>query len=284
VKAATLFSGFGGADVGLHEAGFDIVYANDIDPHACDTYELNHGRIDRRSVDDVKGTDVGEVDLLWASCPCQPWSLENNQRKGSLDPRNKFPAYLRLLGEVRPAATAWENVPVLARDPYFRLTVVRTMRSLGYGVHAKIVNAADLQVPQSRERLICIGLRGASDADAKRAFPRKIAPRIAVADVCPHVAYVEGYKRSKYIYQAAGLPLRTITASGTGYKARLVDSTLRKFAIEELLAFSTLPRDYKFPPGSSYAQMHRRIGNCVPAKMAFHIGRAIMAALNTSHS
>ena len=278
MRAATLCSGAGFVDHGLKRAGWEIVYANDNDWHACDTYELNHGRIDRRSIVEVRGSDILEVDLLWASCPCQPWSLENNHRLGANDPRNLFPHYLRLLAEKRPLATAFENVPALARDPYFK-GIVRQMRRIGYGVAAKVLNAADLGVPQCRERLICVGLMGRADEDARVAFPRKISPRIGVSGVCPHIAHVVGYKWNKHIHRPASLPMATITASNSGMMARLLDGTVRQFTIEELLVLSSAPRDFKWPAGSSYAQCHARIGNGVPPEMARHIGIAIRDAL-----
>ena len=41
-SAVSLFSGAGGMDVGFVKAGFDVVFANDINKAACDTFNLNH--------------------------------------------------------------------------------------------------------------------------------------------------------------------------------------------------------------------------------------------------
>ena len=278
MKIGTLCSGAGFVDLGFKQAGFEVVYANDNNTHACDTYELNHGRIDRRSIHEVRGSDIPDLHLLWSSCPCQPFSLENNHRLGWADPRNVIPEYLRVLAEKLPSATAFENVAALARDPYFKV-IVRRMRKLGYGVAAKILDAAELGVPQCRERVICVGLLGRSDEDARLAFPRKISPRIGVSGVCPHIAYVVGYKWNKHIHRPASLPMPTITASHSGMQARLHDGSIRDFTVEELLVLSSAPPDFKWPAGSSYTQCHARIGNGVPPEMARHIAIAIRDAL-----
>src|SRR5262249_26300775 len=155
---------------------------------------------------------------LWASCPCQPWSAENNNALGAKDERNMFPQYLRVLGEMPwLRATAWENVPRLASDPYFK-KIVGHMRALGYGVAARKLNAADLEVPQERERLIVVGIKGATDADAAAAFPTVVAQRRTVGDVLPHVARLEGYKRYTQVYRPASRPMPTITASYSDYR------------------------------------------------------------------
>ena len=261
-------------------AGFEVVYANDNDKHACDTYELNHGPIDRRSVDEVTGTEIGAVDLLWASCPCQPWS-NLGKRLGEKDPRNKFPAYLRVLGEMPwLRATAWENVPPLAVDPYFK-RIVRKMRALGYGVAARKLNAGDLGVAQNRERLICVGIKGATDDAVSQAFPRVAVPsRLGVGDICPDFLRVEGYDEYyRPIYRPASCPMSTVTANGQSLEFRRRDGSLSKPTIAELLALSSFPSGFKFPPGSSDADCHARIGNAVPPLMAMAVAVALSSAL-----
>ena len=42
MKAISLFSGAGGMDVGFKAAGFDVLAANELDKHACDTFRANH--------------------------------------------------------------------------------------------------------------------------------------------------------------------------------------------------------------------------------------------------
>jgi site-specific DNA-cytosine methylase len=275
MTAATLFSGCGGSDLGLKMAGVDVVYANDIEPQACETYALNHaGRVECKDVGLVTAADIGAVDLLVASPPCQPWSAMGS-RRGSADPRNKFPDYLRLLGEVAPAATIFENVAALARDPYFRAYVLRGIRRLGYGVHAKVLNAADLGVAQDRSRLIVVGLKGRTNADAARCFPRAIAPRLGVRDVCPHVVRVVGHEYYKPLYRPASLPMPTIAAGQRPFELQRRDESCSKPTVSELLALSSFPPGFKFRPGSSYAECHTRIGNAVAPLMIFHVATAV---------
>jgi site-specific DNA-cytosine methylase len=284
VKAATLFSGCGGSDIGLRRAGWKVVYANDNDPHARDTYDLNHAptKIDwrgERGIVDVSGADIPEADLLWASCPCQPWSALG-KRKGALDDRNLFPQYARVLAEMPSVrATAWENVPPLARDPYFE-RIVRKMRSLGFGVAARLLNAADYGVAQDRERLICVGVRGMTDDEVLGIFPRKIGPRPGVSDVLPDVVRVGGWDAwRKPVDRPAALPMPTVTAGATELEFRRRDGSVSAPTIAELLAVSSFPADFRFPPPGRYTDCHARIGNAVPPTLMFHVAKAIRSAL-----
>jgi len=42
MKVGGLFAGIGGIELGFQKAGFDVVWANEIDKNACITYRANH--------------------------------------------------------------------------------------------------------------------------------------------------------------------------------------------------------------------------------------------------
>ena len=56
MKVASLFCGCGGLDLGFHQAGYDIVWANDFDKYAVETYNLN---FDNKAI----CADINEVDI-----------------------------------------------------------------------------------------------------------------------------------------------------------------------------------------------------------------------------
>ena len=197
----------------------------------------------------MTGAEISAADLLWASPPCQPWS-NLGKRLGEKDERNKVPQYLRLLGDMPwLRATARENVPPLAADPYFR-RIVRRMRALGYGVAARKINAGDLGVAQNRERLICIGIKGATDEVVAKAFPREAVPsRPGVGAVCPDVGTGRRLRRvpDRPIYQPASRPMLTVTANGQGHEFRRADGSLSKPTIRRAAGPLVVPAGLQVP-------------------------------------
>ena len=75
MKVGSLFAGVGGIDLGFQQAGFDILWANEIDRDACKTYKLNFPETklfegDIRKLDAAK---LENVDIITAGFPCQPY-------------------------------------------------------------------------------------------------------------------------------------------------------------------------------------------------------------------
>ncbi|MEM1208578.1 MAG: DNA cytosine methyltransferase [Planctomycetota bacterium] len=181
----SLFSGAGGLDIGLAEAGWRCRYASDIDPLAVETLNLNlsghvTGRsrpvIERIDVRDLSGQDLlkkigasrGDVPLMAGGPPCQSWSSAGHQR-GLDDPRGRlFEDFVRLADECDCRFILFENVRGLltARgpdgEPGGALRLIReVMWKRGYRSSLDLLNAADYGVPQRRVRLYLVGYRDA---------------------------------------------------------------------------------------------------------------------------
>jgi DNA (cytosine-5)-methyltransferase 1 len=129
--AVDLFSGAGGASLGLGDAGFDLRAAADISPACGLTHQANlPGEFlvaDLRDIDDSKvlhaaGLRSGGLDLLFAGPPCQGFSIIGS--RVVWDERNNlFREVLRLARDLRPRCVVIENVPglvTLARGDYLR--------------------------------------------------------------------------------------------------------------------------------------------------------------------
>lgn len=80
----SLFSGCGGMDLGFEQAGYDIVFANDFDPDACETYRKNIGEIHEGDITQIEPPEFEEIDVLTSGFPCQPFSNAGS-RKGVED-------------------------------------------------------------------------------------------------------------------------------------------------------------------------------------------------------
>jgi DNA (cytosine-5)-methyltransferase 1 len=136
----------------------------DIDRYAKKTYRANfkHGNyyiadLGRMRASTIARRAGGSVDVLLGCPPCQGYS--DCGKKDAGDPRNehvhRFADYVSTL---QPLAFAMENVPLLATSERFRV-FLQTTEAAGYQVCAGIVNAALYGSCQSRQRLICIGIR-----------------------------------------------------------------------------------------------------------------------------
>ena len=184
LRAIDLYCGSGAVTEGLKSDGFQVLAAIDFDSVACSTYRLNHPEVqliesDIRLVDAKKlAKDLniapGELETLVVCAPCQPFSSHNRKRDKD-DPRvNLILEALRFVEAFLPKLVFIENVPGLARSGPIR-ELSNALRSHGYYLSApQKINAADLGVPQRRERCIMIASR---NSDVAKQFGRDIVPQ-----------------------------------------------------------------------------------------------------------
>lgn len=159
-----LFSGAGGLSLGLKQAGWDPIYAQDYWQDAVDTYRINlSGHTaecgDIHDLDHHRLLKVlpSRPDWIVGGPPCQGYSTVGKRHRG--DKRNGlFKQFRRVVADVRPNGFLIENVLGL-RDMGFEAEVARTFEELGYSVGWNIVTAADHGVPQLRRRVIFVGHR-----------------------------------------------------------------------------------------------------------------------------
>lgn len=164
-KVVSLFSGAGGLDIGFKKAGFDIIWANDYDKDACESYKLNIGPHIRCGdiftlKNELKNLNL-KIDLLIGGPPCQGFSVAGKMDPG--DPRSKHVwTYLDILKTLSPRAFVMENVKALGKLEKWapiKQQLLKEMRKLGYSVNYAIVNASEFNVPQARERVLFIGFK-----------------------------------------------------------------------------------------------------------------------------
>jgi DNA (cytosine-5)-methyltransferase 1 len=116
----------------------------------------------------VRGLSVrkpGQIDVLTASPPCQPFSI-NGKGLGATDERDCFPAVLESIARINPKFFCIENVTGLLTCPnypgqpsgsYFR-GVVATIDSYGYDAEWICVCSGHFTAPFLRERLLLVGI------------------------------------------------------------------------------------------------------------------------------
>ncbi len=187
--AISLFSGAGGLDLGVEEAGFRTLAAVEWDQDAADTMEKNAGEffpalaevlradlgpLAAGSTDGISTSDILRAaglgrrerpDLLVGGPPCVAFSKSGfwlDWKRNGADPAaSLLQAYTGVLAEARPRWFILENVYALTFDnqasrPAFK-RLLREIEGSGYRCRWRVLNAADYGVPQSRPRLFVVG-------------------------------------------------------------------------------------------------------------------------------
>jgi len=162
-----LFSGSGGISEGFRQAGYRVVAGSDSDPDAAATYALNFPEA-QTIVGDIRQADVYErileaakgVSVIVGGPPCQAFSQVRNHSRMIEDPRNAL--YREFVNVVRmavPTAFIMENVTGIDQMGV-REQIADDLSLEGeYTVLPQVLDAANFGVPQTRKRLLFVGIR-----------------------------------------------------------------------------------------------------------------------------
>lgn len=292
-SVVSLFSGAGGLDMGLERQGFHTIWANDIDPDACETHKAWSGA-------EVVCGDIGKIgfevvpkaDIIVGGFPCQGFSLAGPRKID--DKRNTLYRYfVKLLGINKPYAFIAENVKgILTLDGGNIIeAILEDFSDKGYDVYPTLVNAADYGVPQDRWRVVMVGFRKDLKIN-KFEFPKPFAYKITLQDalgnlpepsehdIC-HAAYSSRFmsrnrKRNwdqvSYTIPAMAKQVALHPSSPNMIKEgedhwRFGDNgETRRLSWQECAAIQTFPRDMYFI--GNLTSKYKQIGNAVPVKLA----------------
>lgn len=310
LRIGSLFSGIGGIDLGFEQAGFELVWANDIDSSACKTFRYNfpHTYLIEDDVRDVDPWTLPDIDVLTAGFPCQPFSIMG-YRRGFKDPRgNLFFEISRFIDIKRPRFVFLENVRNLMEHDNGKtfLVIHNTLAKLGYSVKYKVINALDVNIPQNRARIFIVAFLNIEDCDCF-AFPEALHLEATIEDIINRsVKHDDIYyygSNSRYfkeldakivdrtgIYRIddSGVAMRkweicpTLKANMGTYPDRVPiirdNFGIRKLTPMECLAFQGYPEDYVFK-GVSLESAYKQCGNTVCVPIVRRIAEKIKAVL-----
>lgn len=170
-----LFAGCGGLSLGMEQAGFTTVFANELNDSLFETY-LSNRTLPPQSY--FKG-DINilnkklesypilstDIDLVCGGPPCQGFSMANRQRILD-DPRNNlYKAFLSFLKEVRPKFFVMENVKGMSNKISEIIENFKIYLGNDYIYSYTLLNTKDFGLPQNRERFFVIGNRLNIDID-----------------------------------------------------------------------------------------------------------------------
>ena len=318
MNVASFFAGVGGIDLGFEKAGFKIVYANEFDPYAAETYEANFEvKVDTRDIRTVDPYDyeaIPSFDVLLAGFPCQAFSIAG-YRQGFEDTKgrgNLFFELVRIIKVRKPRVCFFENVKnLVSHDSGNTFKVIcEALDSLGYKVVSQVMNADEYgNVPQNRERIYIIAFQNEEDLKNFR-MPNPIPLTQTIRDVidfggqvddkyyykpekcCFYSDLVENMKNPETIYQwrrkyvrenkSNVVPTLTANMGEGGHNVPLIlsdDGRIRKLTPRETFNVQGYPKDFKLPKQSD-SRLYKQAGNSVVVPVIFRIANAIWDAIS----
>lgn len=317
LKCASFFAGVGGIDKGFANAGFETIYANEMDENATCTFKENFKDV-KLDVCDIRELnekeDIPDFEILLGGFPCQAFSVAGN-RQGFDDEKgrgNLFFELLRIIKVKKPKIIFLENVKNLVNhDGGHTFEVIyNSLKDEGYYIKSMILNASQYgNIPQSRERVYIVCFKDKSQYQ-KFDFPKPTKLVKTLQDVIDFktkqvekfyytdtsVFYdklVEGVQNSDTCYQWRRVYVRenksklcpTLTANmGTGGHnvpiIKTYDGRIRKLTPRECFDLQGFPKDFILPKELSNASLYKQAGNSVVVTVVERIAKKIMEAIS----
>lgn len=304
LKVISLFSGCGGMDLGFKKAGFEIVWANDNFDDAVETYKKNIGEeIVFGDIENIKLSTIPDADVIIGGFPCQGFSIANMKRKVEDERNVLYKYFVEIVKTKKPKFFVAENVKGILSlgEGEVIKKIVKDFESVGYKVQYHLFNTADYGVPQTRQRVIILGVR--SDLKIQPVFPPKpthsnknisgLKSHVSIGEVLDGLPNpddkhnIKNHVYTKYKQKFNGYisnrkidptkPSPTITARGDGKGGAMIHnhpSAPRRLSCRELALIQGFPMNFEF--SGSMTSIYRQIGNAVPPIFAEKIAKVIL--------
>ena len=300
----SLFAGCGGMDLGFvgdfeflgkhyDKTGFDVVWANEINPAACRTYRENIGNhIVEGDINDVMETLPDYADVVIGGFPCQDISI-NGKMTGIDGKRSSlYSAIVETVRMLQPKAFVAENVGglLMKKNEASLIKILSDFSDLGYNIHHGLYCASVYGVPQTRERVFIVGTRkdmpDFTPPEPLLGYP--VTAKEAIGDLenmdadpeFSHIwslANVSGEQGNRHLL--ADRPGYTIRAECHG-NIQFHYSLPRRMSMREAARIQSFPDSFRFM--SKLRETERQIGNAVPPVLAWHIANAVESVIDLS--
>lgn len=310
-SVCSLFSGIGGIDLGFIQAGFDIVWANEMDAAACRTYRHNfpNTNLIEGDIKRIATSDIPDCDVLTAGFPCQPFSIAGLQKGFKDRDGNLFFEITRIIDAKRPKVVFLENVPNLMEhdDGKTFLVIFNGLAQFGYTVYYRVLASNDYgNLPQIRKRIYIVAIRE-DISNRLYQYPEPMELTLKSSDIINRSVkqhdiyyYTEGkmydrlvahMKDRKAIYRITDTKVRwtknqmcpTLTANMGTHKDRVHvvwdDYGIRKMTLRECLDFQGFPKEFYFPNTITIDDAYKQIGNTVSVPVIARLATKIKEML-----
>lgn len=317
-KVVSLFSGCGGLDLGFtggfsflgktyDKRNFDLIWSNDIEKNACNTFEKNFSKPivcgDIRDILDNKYPDIfspkipEQAVVVTGGFPCQDFSLAGKRRGFNSSRGNLYKSMIEVVKRLRPAIFLAENVKGLLsmNDGKAIDTIKNDFAEIGYNVEYQLFHVADYGVPQNRERVIIVG----TSKDKKLppfTFPKPTHSKskwVTLGEVIADLENTEEGAISNHYWSKAKMFKGTqgnsvVSKNKIGPTMRAEHhgniewhwNEKRRLSAREAARIQTFPDNFIFYPSTSSA--YKQIGNAVPPVFGWHLATAIERFLDNN--
>jgi len=285
--------GFSVFETDYEKLPFNIVWANDLNPAACETYRQNLS-------DDIHCGDIWETlktetppkcDVVIGGFPCQDISI-NGKRKGVAGDRSGlYRALVEAVSLAKPKVFVAENVKGLLQkynEESLKL-IVQDFENLGYKVSYGLYLAADYGVPQMRRRVFIVGTAPGVKAfvppSPTRTKEKWMTAKEAIGDL-------EKFDRDEAFNHIWSLALHSAEQGGRKLKPDRPADTIRaechgniqfhyklprRISMREAARFQSFPDEFLF--ASKLRETERQVGNAVPPVLGWHVAKAVAECL-----
>lgn len=304
----SLFSGAGGFDLGLEQAGAKIIWACDNFKDAVNTYRMNFKDVIIVKDDIRTISSFPNADIIIGGYPCQGFSIAGKRLIS--DERNfLYKEFVRALSQVRPKFFIAENVKGLLSIGNGKIieAMVNEFAEQGYNVKYKLFNAKNVGVPQDRERVFIVGVR--KDINYEYEFMEEThgegkLPYVTLRDTIYGLPFdpvneyptygfssrymsrnrKRGWDEVSFCIQASG---RHAPLHPHGLPMIKIDKDIwrfdgdfnRRLSFREVALIQTFPIDFQF--SGNLENKYKQIGNAVPPLLAKFIATPIIQFFNT---
>lgn len=300
MRVVSLFSGAGGLDLGFIKAGHQILWANDLYIDAVETYRKNIGNhIVCEDISKISTSDIPDCDIVIGGFPCQGFSVANTKRHVDDERNVLYKQLLRVIRDKNPKFFLAENVKgilSIGKGQVFQM-ILEDFQSIGYNVQYRVLNAADYGVPQTRLRVIIVGVRKdvhfeykypspTNSKDGANGLPRWVSVSDALKDIpnpdLPNNLPNHDYSKYKLSFNGyighrplnPDMPAPTVTARGDDKGGVVIlphPTAARRMSCRELATIQSFPLGYEFQGNRS--SVYRQIGNAVPVLLGYAVAK-----------
>jgi DNA (cytosine-5)-methyltransferase 1 len=290
-----LFCGGGIGAVGFKAAGYDIIKAIDFDKSAVKAYRYNFGDyVEQADINEIDIESLPKTDVIFGGPPCQDYSLAG-KGEGERGERGKLVwRYLEIIAAKQPKAFVFENVKGLVTKKHRHTfeSLIEKFNEIGYEISWRVINAWDYGVAQKRERVFVVGIR--KDLGFTFEFPQPLEGdyrtkvlRDVIGDLPEPSKQINGGHLSnnfgtKYEManrkQSFDKPGATVTAHHRCSYTHPGEEN-RRFTVRECLRIQSVPDWYVIPDDISLSAQYRIVGNGIPSRVAWYIGKALAEQL-----
>lgn len=316
MKVAGFFSGVGGIELGFEQVGFDVIYSNEIDKNAAETFlKNNNSKLIVDDIYNVKSDDVPDIDVIVGGFPCQAFSIAG-YRKGFEDERGEvFFQLARIIKDKMPRVIFIENVKnLVSHDNGNTFKVIKeTLENYGYYLKTMVLNASEYgNIPQNRERVYIIGFLNKDDFENFDKIER-LELKKSISDIVDfdkkvdekyyyrkekNIFYDELEKeitkkntlyqwRRKYVRENKSNLCPTLTANmGTGgHNVPLVLTKygIRKLTPKECFLFQGYPSNFELPENLAQSHLYKQAGNSVVVPVIKRLAENIKKAIEKTN-